>query len=399
MNAEPINERPFEPGDTYQGLPVPRAPMALTVAERAAAVFTAIPSEDDLRELAKKSLTITAITNDDGKAQCYASRMVLKNTRLAIARVGEVGREDAVQTSKAIIAIQKARIAVISPEEDRLAAIQKTWDDRIAAEKEAEIQAEIARVNAIHERLAALRGNQLLTSTSGSALIEQHIADLWKLPADESFEEFRQIAADAKTAAISRLESLLTAAVAHETEQAKIKEERAELAKLREEAAERDRLAREAQAKADAEARAERERLGEIERQRQIAEARAHAEELRLQREAMEREAGENRRIEAERRAEAAKAEEATRQALAAETAKLAADRAEMERRLAQERDKLAAEQEAARLAAMPKPKPSKVAPGGPELIMVIANHYQVKPEIAIKWVQGIDWTKVKKVA
>ena len=70
-----------------------------------------------------------------------------------------------------------------------------------------------------------------------------------------------------------------------------------------------------------------------------------------------------------------------------------------MERRLAQERDKLAAEQEAARLAAMPKPKPSKVAPGGPELIMVIANHYQVKPEIAIKWVQGIDWTKVKKVA
>jgi hypothetical protein len=271
-------------------------PKPLTVIERAAAVFAATPSEEDLRELVKKSATITEITNEAGKQQCHTARMVLKNTRLEIERVGEEGREDAVQTSKAIIARQKTLIGIPKPEEDRLAAIQKSWDDRIAAEKEAKIQAEIARVADIQERIVELRGCQTLSPSSGSALLLQHIADLEAIPVDDSFEEFRQSASDAKEAALSRLRGIHAAAVVHEAEQDRIKAEREELAKLRAEAVERDRLAREAQAKADAEAKAVRDAEAaaqaetlRLEREKQVEAARAHA--AKIARENAERDA------------------------------------------------------------------------------------------------------------
>jgi hypothetical protein len=260
-------------------------PKPLTVIERALSVFVGVPSEESLRELAKASATITEITNQAGWDQCHAARMVLKNTRLEISRTGEAGREDAVQTSRSIIAIQKSRIAITQGEEDRLAAIEQAWDDRIAAEKEARIQAEIARVARLQERVTELRGRQTLSPSSGSVLISQHIADLEAISVDASFEEFEQQAHDAKIAALVRLRDILMAAMAHQAEQAKIIAERAELAKLR--AAEEAR-----QATAEAE-RIERERLAKVESDRiameaydkRVAAAREHAEQIRKDRE------------------------------------------------------------------------------------------------------------------
>lgn len=254
-------------------------PKPLTVIERAVQVFAAVPSEEALRELAKKSATITEITNEAGKDQCHASRMVLKNTRLEIERVGEEGREDAVQTSKAIIALQKARIAITKPEEDRLAAIQKAWDDRVAAEKERKIQAEIARVANIQERITELRGCQTLSPSNGSALVAEHIADLEAIPVDATFDEFEQQAADAKVAALVRLKAIHAAAVAHEAEQARIVEERAELAKLRAESAERERVAEE-----------NRQKQAAIDQAARDAEAARVAEANRLERERIAKE-------------------------------------------------------------------------------------------------------------
>lgn len=270
-----------------------RAPMALTVAERAVKVFEALPTVDDLQALAKTSATIVTITNADGREQCHSARMALKNMRLEIARTGEEGRDDAVKTSKAIIAWQKSLIALTQPEEERLGAIQEAWDDRIKAAKEAAIQAEIARVAALQERIAELRGCQILTPASGSALILEHIADLEKIQVDESFEEFRQQAADAKVAAIVRLNSIHAAAVAYEAEQAKAIADRAELAKLRAEQADRDRLAKEAQAKADADAQAERDRLEALSKAERAAETARQAEANRLERDRIAKEEAE----------------------------------------------------------------------------------------------------------
>lgn len=263
-------------------------PKPLTVIERAMSVFIGVPSEERLRELAKESATITTITNQAGWEQCHAARMVLKNTRLAIASTGEAGREDAVQTSRSIIAIQKSRIAITQAEEDRLAAIEKAWDDRIKAEKEARIQAEIKRVADLQERVNELRGCQTLSPSSGSTLILERIADIERIAVDESFAEFQQQASDAKIAALVRLNGILGAAVEHEAAQAKLKRDLEDLAKLR--AAEEAR-----QATAEAE-RVERERLAKVETDRiakeakdkAVAEARAHAEQIRKDNEAQE---------------------------------------------------------------------------------------------------------------
>lgn len=348
-------------------------PKPPTVIERAMSVFVGVPSEESLRELAKGSATITAITNQAGYDQCHSSRMALKNARLEIVRTGEAGREDAVQTSKAIIARQKTLIAITLGEECRLEVIQKAWDDRIAAEKEAKIQAEIARAARLQKRIEELRGCQTLSPSSGSQLILEHIADLEGIQADESFEEFQQQAIEAKTTALVRLNGILGAAVAHEAEQAKIIAERAELAKLRAEQADRDRIAAAAQAKADADAKMERERIASenaeknrIERER-IAKDEADAKAIR------DAEKAENDRINADIRA---------------------SNEAE-EKRLADERGKLAADQEALRVANLPKPKPRK-APSAADIVQVIARHYGVTEKVALGWLLKIELHEAK---
>lgn len=372
-------------------------PKPLTVIERAMSVFVGVPSEESLRELAKGSATITEITNQAGWDQCHAARMVLKNTRLEISRTGEAGREDAVQTSRSIIAIQKSRIAITQGEEDRLAAIEQAWDDRIAAEKEARIQAEIARVARLQERVTELRGCQTLSPSSGSTLVLEHIADLEAIPVDASFEEFEQQASDAKTAALVRLKGILGAAVAHEAEQAKIIAERAELAKLRAEQADRDRLAAAAQAKADAAAQVERDRVAKEAHDKQVADAREHAETIRKDRERIAQEEAnakvirdtetkrladeraENARKAAERQAELDAQAEAQRLANAAEARRPADQQAEIDRQQEEIRranePKLAPAAQEAPTPAPPSAQPENWPITDAQLVTLVMTH------------------------
>jgi hypothetical protein len=241
--------------------------------------------------MAEGSKSITAITNADGYQQCHAARMALKNKRIEIEKLGKKAREDATAFGKAVIVEEKRLIALISPEEERLETLQKAWDDARERERQEKIEQEILRVQTLQERVAKLRGCQTLTASSGSSLIAEHIEDLEKIPVDDSFQEFRQQAEDAKAAGLSRLRDLHAAAVAHEAEQARIQAEREELARLRArqeewEAAERFRLAEEARRAAE-----ERERL-EAE-----ARARREAEEAELRRQ-REEEAAEQQRVE-----------------------------------------------------------------------------------------------------
>lgn len=255
-----------------------KALATLPVAERAVVALGMREREQELIQLAASTETITAITNPDGYKQVRAARIALKNERLAIQKTGKDARDDATKFSKAVIAEENRLIALIEPEEKRLGILQDEEDARLERERQAEIDREVERQAKLQERIAELRGNQMLLPTSGADLIAEHIRDLEAIAVDESFEEFSEQAQDAKAQGLARLRALHTAAIAHEVEQKKIAEDRAELARLKVEAAERerkDKIARDAEA---ARVRVE-ETAAQVERDRIAAEERRVAAE------------------------------------------------------------------------------------------------------------------------
>ena len=284
------------------------------VAVRAITALGMKECESELTQLAASTVDIVSITNPDGYKQVRSARLVLKNLRVEIQNAGKAAREDATAFSKAVIAEERRLIALIQPEEARLEALEAAEDQRIEAEKQAEIDRELARQASLQERVAELRGCQMLTPTSGSELLAQHIADLEAIVIDDSFQEYFEQAQATKAAGLSRLRELHAAAIGHETEQRRLAAERAELERLRAEAAQRVRE------------EAERGRQAAAARQ---AEERRHAEQLRAQVEAAEREQRERQRlIDAEN--------ERVRAANEAEQQRLAAERAEIERQQAE---------------------------------------------------------------
>lgn len=370
---------------------------ALTVIQRAvAAIGITAEREKELYDLAARTNGINAITNKDGYQQVHSGRMALKNERLSIQNLAKEARDDATKFSKAVIAEEKRIIAIISPEEDRLQKLQDDYDAAIETEKQAKIAAEQKRVADLQVRVAELRGNRMLSPTSGSELIAEHISDVSGITVDDSFQEFHEQAAAAKAEGLQWLNDLHVAALTHEAEQARIKAEREELAKLRAEQAERDRLAEiERKALADkqaAEAAAERARIAEEERQAKAlrdAEAAKHAEELRQMRVAQETAAAAERKRIAD--------EEAAAKAIRdAEAKKLAEERAEFERQQAEARrikeEQERAERERARLATIKKPADA-------ELLGVLARHYNVPMPKVIEWLLAVDFTSMENAA
>jgi hypothetical protein len=320
----------------------------LTVIQRAVkALGYDAEREKALVELAGKSTDIKAITNKAGYEQVHAARIVLKNTRVEIQRLGKGAREDATKFSKAVIAEENRLISLIEPEETRLECMQTQWDADREAERVAAIAAEEQRVEALEERVVELRGNRMLSPTSGSNLIGQHIEDVERITVDDSFQEYRNQAEEAKAIGLAWLRELHAAAVAHEAEQARIKAEREDLEKQRA-----------AQKKIDDAAKAERD-----------AETARQNEALRKQKEAQDAEA---KRL-----------------------ADIAAD--------------LARQQEALRKAqepppAPPPPPPAPVSrrgvavpvPKAAEMIDVLAKHYRARPDTIIEWLRAIDWKQAE---
>lgn len=330
--------------------------VALTVEQKVLAEFD--EREEELRELAASSATITAITNPDGYQQCHSARMVLKNRRIEIDKRGKKVRDEAVKFSKGVISQADKFIALIEPEETRLETLQKEWDDAREAEKEARIQAEMKRVAYLQDRVAELRGCPNLTPSSGSALIADHISDLESLLVDESLQEFQQAGADAKAAGLVRLRALHDAATAHEAEQARIQADREELTRLRA-----------AQKKIDDDAKAARD-----------AETARQNAELKKAREAQEAAAA------------------VVRAEQAAESKRLAAAAAD----LARQQELLRKAQEPP--PAPPPPPPAPVSrrgvavpvPKANEIIDALAKHYRARPDTIIEWLRAIDWTRAE---
>lgn len=338
---------------------------ALTVQQRAVvALGYDAEKEKQLTDLALKTADIVTITNKDGREQVHAARMALKNTRLEIQRIGKQARDEATKFSKAVIAEENRLIALIEPEETRLQTVQDAWDAAREAERQAAIAAEQKRVADLHERVAELRGCRMLSPTSGSALIAEHIADVERITVDDSFQEFEQQAAEAKAAGLAWLRELHAKALEHEAEQARLKADREELARLRKAEEERQ--------------TSERARIAEeqrIAREAIEAEAARNAEEMRKQREAQEAAAlAERARIANEQ--------------LALVEAQNAFQRQQDEARKAREQEE-AARAEKARLASLKRPTDA-------ELVGVLAMHYRAPEAMVIGWLSATNWKKAK---
>lgn len=305
---------------------------------------------------------VTTVGMDEAKA----ARLAIRTPRYEVERIRKAAKAPLLALGKRLDAeaarIEGELLKIEGPIDQQI----KVEEARKEAERQARIDAEVKRVADLHERVAELRGNQMLSASSGSQLISEHIADLEKIVVDASFEEFEAQALDAKEVGIARLRALHAGAVAHEIEQARIKEEREELARLRE--AEALRVAQ------DNARRAEEERVAKVARD---AETARHNEQLRQQREEQEAAAKVQRmRI--------ADEEEASRKRIAAESAELARQQDEL--RKAQE---------------PPKPAVTKrgVAvkqPSAAEMIDVLAKHYKAHPDTIIDWLRQVDFSQVQ---
>ena len=176
---------------------------------------------------------VYAVATAEGLAEAKAARLALRAPRYEVERIRKSAKAPLLALGKKLDADAARITAEIGKLEGPIDQQIKVEEARKEAERQAKIAAEEKRVRDIQERIAELLGCQTLTPASGSTLIAEHIADLEGLPVDETFEEFRPQAADAKTAGLARLSTLHTAALAHEAEQARIKAERAELERLR----------------------------------------------------------------------------------------------------------------------------------------------------------------------
>jgi hypothetical protein len=303
--------------------------------DRARTALASTMRAELLTEMVKDSAAIVEITNADGRKECHAARIKLKNTRVLIAKAGKSAREDAAAFAKAVIAEEARLIGLIEPEESRLQAVQDRWDDAIAAEKAAKEKSEVDRAAAIVARIDAVRNLPVSMLGATSEAIAGKIHDAKGVDFSDIEGPARIVADKALADALERLQQMHDAAVASELEAVRLAEQRAELERLAAEQAERDRIA--------AEARAEADRIAAEERARLAAEAKATADAEEAERRArQEHEDAERAAAQAEADRIAVAARAAQEAAFKAEQARQQAEMAEKQRQLREQQEALA---------------------------------------------------------
>ena len=385
------------------------ASVALTVTERAALAVGTAAHEIKLAELVKTAKTITAITNKDGYTEAHATRMTLKNTRLAITSTSKEAREDAQKFSKAVIAEEARLIAIIKPEEDRINTLQEAWDAQIEAEKQRKIDEERARVQGIKDAIGAIQRYPLDAVGKSSEAIKAFIescADV--VVTEEIFAEHTAFAAMAKADALTALAALKDTAIAQEAEQERVRLERIELEALREKAR-LDEIEREKAERIRAEENANRLRTERLESERKAREAqdalkKQQDESARLTQELAELRAANEKRIADEQQAikdrEAAEqkaesdrleAEEQDRMAEANSQAQLVAqqdDEARAEARI--EETSAPALAEVVLCPVADEVEAESYRPTDTEIVNVVADFFDVDAATAWNWITSV---------
>ena len=291
---------------------------ALTVTARAALALSSEQTRKDLQELVAKSANIKEVKNTAGREECHGAAMALVRARTTITKTGKAAREDAKAFQSAVIAEEKALIAITEPEETRLLALRDKWDADRAAEKAEAERIELERITKIHLRIADIREAGNLALQCRTSAMVQGLIDKMTSTVLEGFDEFLEEAQTVRASTTERMREICVSKRLEEDERARIKaEQEAEAARLAAERAENARIAAELERQRQEAAEAERIAAQERAQQEAKAQAAREAEAKRLadERAAFEAEQAAFRatmQAEADRRAAEAKALETT---------------------------------------------------------------------------------------
>ena len=290
----------------------------LTVTARAALALSSEQTRKDLKELVAKSANIKEVKNTAGREECHGAAMALVRARTTITKTGKAAREDAKAFQSAVIAEEKALIAITEGEETRLLALRDAWDAARAAEKAEAERIELERITKIHLRIADIREAGNLALQCRTSAMVQGLIDKMTSTVLEGFDEFLEEAQTVRASTTERMREICVSKRLEEDERARIKaEQEAEAARLAAERAENARIA--AELERQRKEVAEAERIAAQERAEQEAKAQAArvtgAKRLADERAAFEAEQAAFRatmQAEADRRAAEAKALETT---------------------------------------------------------------------------------------
>jgi hypothetical protein len=203
--------------------------LVLTLPQRAQVALGSAAYEITLRELVQNSASIKEIKNPDGRAECHSAYMKLKNSRTGITNASKTAREDATAFSTALIAEERRLIAIVTPEETRLQTLRDAFDTAEAEAKAAKALAEKNRIADIKTRIEAVKNLKFSMIGKSSATLDSIHANLSIAPEYDTFDEFAAEYKLVREDVLFALQSAITAAVAMETETARIAEERAAL--------------------------------------------------------------------------------------------------------------------------------------------------------------------------
>lgn len=306
-----------------------------------------------------------------GMEHAKAARQVLRQPRYDIERIRKEAKSPLLAIGKKLDDEAKRITAAIVALEDPIDLQIKSEEQRVDNERKAKMEAEQKRIDNIRASIERIRSAPVKASGLPSHKVTEIIATvISSYIIDESYAEFRSEAQSALDTTIAALNGIQAERLNHESEQARIINERAELERLRAEQAERGRVERDRREKEEQQARAVRE-----------AEDRAAREKL------------------AAEQAELSKQRKEQQDRINAENAKLAAQRAEFERQQA-EAKRLADEAEAARIAAeQAEAKRKEIAaaqarkakfPGEDAIIKVLSDHFGVSADVARAWLNQL---------
>ena len=305
------------------------------------------------------------VDTSDGLVEAKSGRSEIRGYRTSLEAMRKELKAPALERSRLIDTEAKRITAELVSLEQPIDQQIKACEARKEADRQAKIDAETKRVEDIQERIRELRGaiDVVTRYNSKASLIAEHIGDLEKITIDDSFDEFRDQADDAKIATLARLREIHAATVEREAEDARIKTEREELDRLRADAEKREAEARKQREAAEAKAREKRE-----------AEEQKQRDELEAQR---KKQAKEQEQIDAENKR------------IADEREKLEREKAEAKRKAAVEKEAERRRKEKAQAAA----KKAKY-PGQRAILNALAEHFDVPHEVVQVWL-----TEIKKAA
>lgn len=321
--------------DNAESVSTDNVPAPMSMEYRAQKALGLVNAKEQLTELAAASAGIIEITNKAGYDECHAKRMVLKNKRVEIGKTGKTAREDATKFSQAVIAAEKELIGIISPEEERLQALQQAWDDAREAERAEAARIEAERIQKQKDALAVITGSLSRLFGADVATLDLAAKQLQDFDMGQFDDVFRPDADKARTEALAAIQKA-------RDERAALDLQAAELRRKQEEQEQRDREAAEQRRKDDEAAQAERDRLAKEAQDKADAEA----EERRVKQEKEDADRAARQAEEDRVRAEQA---EADRVARAAAQKLLDDQQAELDRVSAEQQAQRDADAQAAR--------------------------------------------------